>query len=220
MIPNALDRFQTCLYCWSCWASRRVAAYRLPRDFKARPTELTVSVCCTTFTGCKSRNDSRFGWQYWHTAVRTVLFMIFTIWRKSSHREGFVRRRLKHWSSQPRCVLRSAMVPSLLHWFGCRTAFSSASIPAFLKHFRTIFLPDPFCHSNILLRLILSPCFSAVLCTFYSVFHVCIMFLCTMVLWSSDITLQSGTSSTVLISVKPEAHLKNCSCISVRNILR
>jgi len=29
--------------------------------------------CCTTFTGCESQNESRFGWRFWRTTVRTDL---------------------------------------------------------------------------------------------------------------------------------------------------
>jgi len=30
--------------------------------------------CCTTFTGFKSRNESRLGWRFWRTAVRIDLY--------------------------------------------------------------------------------------------------------------------------------------------------
>jgi len=51
-------------------------------------------------------DELRFGWWFWRTAVRmdlpcSTLLMTFTRCRRSSHSDGCVRRRLRHWSSQP-----------------------------------------------------------------------------------------------------------------------
>jgi len=43
------------------------------------------------------------------TTVHSTLLMTFTRWRRSSHGDSSVRRRLRHWSSQPRRVLQSAL---------------------------------------------------------------------------------------------------------------
>jgi len=82
----------------------------------------------------------------WRTTVtidfhHSTLLMTFTRWRRSSHGDGCVRRRLQHWSPQPRRVLRSAIILSLSLPL---VVTSSASLPVFRKHMKTVLFTCPF----------------------------------------------------------------------------
>jgi len=96
-------------------------------------------------------------------APGTVL-MTFTRWRRLSHGDGFVRRRLRHWSSQTRRGLRSAIALSLSLPLGPGTAFRSRLRHQRLFRFseyvlKQFYLLVPSRHSNTFLRFLLSPCF-------------------------------------------------------------
>jgi len=155
--------------CPSCFLTMN-ATSTLRRVWSTTPGKLTTwRRCFTTFTGCEYRNKSRFGWQFRRTADRMDLhhgtsLVTFTRWRRSSHGDGCVRRRLRHWSSQPRRVLRSAIALSLSLPLGRGTAFRSR-----LRHqhtfqfsssiWRQFYLLAPFRRSKTFLSFILSPCF-------------------------------------------------------------
>jgi len=76
--------------------------------------------CCTTFTSCESLNESRItlpvlAYRRRTDVLHSTLLMTFTGWRRSSHGEGILRRRLWHKctkSYQPLRVQRSAIAPS------------------------------------------------------------------------------------------------------------
>jgi len=101
-------------------------------------------------TGCKSQNESRFGWRFRRTAVRmdlqhSTLLMTFNRWRRSSHGNGCVRRWLRHWSSHPRRVLQSTIALSLSLPLGRGTAFRSWFVPSgFRRHLKTVLLTRLF----------------------------------------------------------------------------
>jgi len=112
---------------WPCSVRPVRSVWNLDTDLSMN-THITRTVsCCTTFTGCESRNESCFGWKFWRIAERmdlhhSTLLMTFTRWRRLSHGDGCVRRRLRPWSSQPQRVLRSAIALSLLLPLGLGTA--------------------------------------------------------------------------------------------------
>jgi len=102
----------------TCWHHSSAGSFCLPvchldrlqsvvnavrRVWSADPGNLTTwRHCCTTFTDY----ESRFSFWFWHTGARmdlhfSTLLMTFTRWQRSSHGDGCVRRRLRHWSSQP-----------------------------------------------------------------------------------------------------------------------
>jgi len=117
-----------------------------------------VTPLLNDLTGCESRNESRFGSRFWCmcTADRmdlhhSTLLMTFTRWRRLSPGDGFVQRRLRHWSSHIPPTARSTIGDRALSVAAARawnslplSVTSSASVPVVRKRLKTVLVTRSF----------------------------------------------------------------------------
>jgi len=145
---------------WQCDAGR-------PSCMSARQTSVCLERCgvsapgnvttwrrrCTTFTGRESRNESRFGWRFWRTAVsmdlhHSTLLATFTGWQRSSLVDGALRGDcglIVPATARSTIGDRAFSVAAARAWNSLPLSVtSSASLPVFRNDLKTVLFTRSF----------------------------------------------------------------------------